>query len=292
MGMFDGLESIVRQGEPLAMHTWLQLGGPAEYYAEPSTVDELLALVRRCFERDLPLRVLGGGSNVLVRDAGVQGLVIALASPAFCSVDVRGESVVAGAGARLGRVVTAAVHHGLAGLEGLVAIPGTLGGALRGNASGHGGDLGQWVASVAVVTRGGEIAERTRDEILFSHRACSIDDPVILRATLELERDDPRELARRLQKQWIVRKASQPMGHQSAGMAFKNPRGATAADLIERAGLKGARVGGAAVSERHANYLVADPEATSGDVLRLIDLLQAQVRERLGVELELQLEVW
>ena len=115
---------------------------------------------------------------------------------------------------------------------------------------------------------------------------------MILSATLELERDDPRELARRMQKQWIVRKASQPMGHQCAGCVFRNPRGVSAGELVEKAGLRGTRIGGAVVSDRHANFIVTEPEATSNDVLRLIDLVRSQVHDRMGVELELQLEIW
>jgi UDP-N-acetylmuramate dehydrogenase len=228
----------------------------------------------------------------LVRDEGVPGLELTLVAPAFCSIEVQGERLTAGAGARLGRVVTTAVHQGLGGLEEMVGIPGTIGGALHGNTGGHGGDIGQWTSQVTVVTRTGELAERCRDEIVFSYRETSIDEPVVLAITLELQPDDPRELARRLQKQWIVRKASQPMGHQCAGCVFKDPRGATAGDLIEKAGLRGTRIGGAVVSDRHANYIVAEPEATTTDVLRLIDLIRGQVRERLGVELELQLEIW
>jgi UDP-N-acetylmuramate dehydrogenase len=114
----------------------------------------------------------------------------------------------------------------------------------------------------------------------------------ILEARCELEEDDPRQLAQRMQKHWIVKKASQPMGHQSAGCVFKNPRGVGAGKLIDDAGLKGTRIGGAVVSDRHANFILAEPECTSQDVLRLVDLVRAQVRDRLGVELELELEVW
>jgi UDP-N-acetylmuramate dehydrogenase len=292
MRLFAGFEKIVRQGEPLAMHTWFQLGGPAEYFAEPRNLDELVALVRRCAEEEVALRVLGGGSNILVRDEGVPGLVIQLAAPAFGEIQVDKESIVAGAGARLGRVVTTAVHAGLAGLEVLVAIPGTLGGALYGNAGTHGGDIGQWAAEITVMTRSGDITQRKDEELEFGYRQSSLDEPVILSARLALEPEDPRELARRLQKQWILRKASQPMGHQCAGCVFRNPRGVAAGALIEKAGLKGTRIGGAVVSDRHANFIVAEPEATSSDVLRLIELVRSQVRDRLGVELELELEVW
>lgn len=153
MASWSGLERLVRRGEPLAMHTWFQLGGPAEFFAEPTSHDELLALVRRCDEEEVPVRVLGSGSNVLVRDDGVPGLVLRLAAPAFCDIRIDGDTIVAGGGAKLGRVVTSAVHHGLAGLESLVAIPGILGGALHGNAGGHGGDVGQWTVEVTLLRK-------------------------------------------------------------------------------------------------------------------------------------------
>ena len=174
----------------------------------------------------------------------------------------------------------------------LIGIPGTLGGALHGNAGTHGGDIGQWATGATVVSISGEVYERGRDDLVFGYRESSLDELVILEGSFQLEEDDPRELARRMQKQWIVKKAAQPMGHQSAGCVFKNPRGASAGDLIEQAGLKGTRIGGAVVSDRHANFIVAEPESTSQDVLRLIDLVRSQVRDRLDVELELEIEVW
>ncbi|MHC4399397.1 MAG: FAD-binding protein [Planctomycetota bacterium] len=146
MGLWSGFEKIVRQAEPLAMHTWFQLGGPADYFAEPRNADELVALIRRCCENEVPVRMMGRGSNLLVSDEGVPGMVVQLTATPFRNVRVEGPSITAGGGARLGRVVTTAVHEGLAGLEVLVAIPGTLGGALHGNAGTHGGDIGQWTA--------------------------------------------------------------------------------------------------------------------------------------------------
>jgi UDP-N-acetylmuramate dehydrogenase len=174
----------------------------------------------------------------------------------------------------------------------LVAIPGTLGGALHGNVGTHGGDIGQWCVQATIVTHTGDIVDRHLEDLVFSYRESNLDELVILSAKLKLEEDDPGELARRLQKQWIVRKASQPMGHQCAGCVFKNPRGMTAGELIEQAGLKGTRIGGAVVSDRHSNFIIAEPECTSNDVLRLMDLVRSQVHERLGVELELELEIW
>jgi UDP-N-acetylmuramate dehydrogenase len=287
-----GLESIVREGEPLAMHTWFQIGGPAEFYAEPRGLDELITLVTRCAQEEVPMHLLGRGSNVLVRDEGVPGVVIHLSDPEFRKIEIDGNRVTAGGGARLGRVVTTTAHSGLAGLENLVAIPGSIGGALHGNAGAHGGNVGEWTAAATCLTQHGETVERRREDMVFGYRQSCLDELVILEATFELEQDDPRELSKRLQKLWIMRKASQPMGHQCAGCVFKNARGVSAGELIEDAGLKGTRIGGAIVSERHANFIIAEPECTSQDVLRLIDLIRDQVQQRLGAELELELEIW
>jgi UDP-N-acetylmuramate dehydrogenase len=292
MVWWDGFEKIVRQAEPLAMHTWFQVGGPAEYFVEPRNVDQVATLARRWVEQEVPVHVLGHGSNLLVRDEGVPGVVVHLGAPAFCDIRVQRQSITAGGGARLGRAVTTAVQEGLAGLEVLVAVPGTIGGALHGNAGTHGGSIGQWTRQVTVVAHSGEILCRQQEDLVFGYRQSSLDELVILDATLELEADDPKELAKRLQKQWIVRKASQPMGHQCAGCVFKNPRGASAGELIEAAGLKGTRIGGAVVSDRHANFVIAEPECTSSDLLRLIDVIRNQVNERLGILLELELEIW
>ena len=292
MVSWTGFENIVRQAEPLAMHTWFQLGGAAEYFAEPENSGQLIGLLERCHEEGVDVRVLGQGSNILIRDEGVPGLILRLTSMEFGRIEIDGQRVTVGGGAHLGRLVTTAVHGGLAGLEMLVGIPGTVGGALHGNTGAHGGDIGQWTASATVVTAAGETIERSRDDLVFGYHESSLDEPVILEATLLLEEDDPRELAKRMQKQWIIKRANQPMGHQCAGCIFKNPRGAPAGELIEKCGLKGTRIGGAVVSERHANFIVAEPDCTSQDVLRLIDLVRSQVNDRMGVPLELEVEIW
>lgn len=292
MSWLSEFEPYLRSGEPLARHTWLHLGGPAEHFAEPRDVDELRALVVRCAQEAVPVRVLGGGSNILVRDEGVPGVVVSASAPALSQIEVRRDTVVAGGGAKLGHVISTSVREGLGGLETLVGIPGTVGGALHGNAGGHGGDIGQRTYRATVMTRKGDILERERDEMVFGYRTSSLDELVILSAQFQLEEGDPLELTRRMQKQWIVKKANQPLSHQSAGCIFKNPRGMSAGMLIDQVGLKGTRIGGAEVSERHANFIVADESATAQDVLRLIDLVRSRVDERLGVELELEIEIW
>jgi UDP-N-acetylmuramate dehydrogenase len=229
---------------------------------------------------------------VLVRDEGVAGLVVRLSAPAFCEISLDKQIVSAGGGAKLGHAISVSVREGLAGLEALVGIPGTIGGALHGNAGSRGGDIGQWTCQATVMTRAGEVIERSREELVFAYRESSLDELAILSARFELERDDPEELTKRMQKQWIVKKASQPLGHQSAGCIFKNPRGMSAGMLIEQVGLKSTRFGQAEVSDRHANFIVADSGATSVDVLRLIEIVRERVAERLGIELETEIEIW
>jgi len=287
-----GFEHITREHEPLAPNTWLRVGGAAQYFAEPTSVEELSGLVKRCHEMGLPLRVLGGGSNLLVRDEGVQGMVVSLGAAAFARIQVAGRKLTAGGGAKLGHVISTAVREGLAGLETLVGIPGTLGGALHTNAGSQGGDIGQYTASATVMTRNGEIVTRQRRELNFGYRDSSLDDLVILEATLELDSGDPRNLTKQMQQAWILKRAEQPLSDQSMGQIFKNPSGTSAASLIKDAGLSNAKVGEAEISDQNTNFIVAGPKATCRDVLALIDIVKKGVAERGGVELELALEVW
>ena len=282
----------VRENVPLSERTWLKVGGAAQYFAEPASVDELLGVVQRCRDEGLQARLLGGGSNVLVRDEGVSGTVIALSHPSFGAVKVNGHRVTAGGGAMLANLISATVGAGLAGLEPLVGIPGTVGGALHGNAGTHGGDIGQWATRATVMTRAGEIFQRERDDLVFAYRQSSLDELAILEAEFELEEENPIELTKRMQTQWIVKKAHLPMAHENTGCIFKNPRGMSAGMLIDQCGLKGQRVGGAEVSQRHANFFVTQPGATARDVLQLIDMVRKSVAERMGVELETEIQIW
>jgi UDP-N-acetylmuramate dehydrogenase len=291
MTAMTGLE-CVREQVPLAERTWFKLGGPAQYFAEPTSVDELLAVVRRCRDESLHVRLLGGGSKVLVRDEGVPGMVISLAEPVFGDVKVAGQRVTVGGGAKLANLITVTVGGGLAGLEPLVGIPGTVGGALHGNSGTHGGDIGQWACRATVITRSGDVHERERDDLVFAYRQSSLDELVIVSAEFELEEEDPNELTKRMQKQWIVKKASLPLATENTGCIFKNPRGMSAGMLIDQCGLKGERVGNVEVSQRHANFFVAHAGATAREVLQLADVVRNRVAERMGVELETEIEIW
>jgi UDP-N-acetylmuramate dehydrogenase len=292
MHALDDFAEIVKPNEPLAPYMHLRLGGPAEFLVQPRSREELSAVVRRCFEQRLPLRVLGGGCNVLVRDEGVKGVVLRLSEPAFTQVTVEGNHVRGGTGAAVSALISQAARHGLGGLETLVGIPGTVGGALRCNAGDRAGDISQFVRQVEVFDSAGEAQVRERDELRFGYHSSNLDDPVILAAEFRLESDSPDAIVKRMRRAWIQRKASQPLSYQPACRVFRNPRALSAAALIEEAGLARTRVGGAEVSERDSNYVVLHPGATARDVLRLIDLMRSRVQERFNVELELEVTVW
>ena len=292
MSSLDEFSDIIRRDVPLAELTWLKVGGAAEYFVEPRTVDELVSVVRCCHENDLGLRVLGEGSNLLVRDEGVSGVVLRLAGEEFRQVSVDGTRVTAGGAAALSQVIAQSVRSGLVGLETVVGIPGTVGAALQGNAGGRSGDIGQTVQSVTVLTGTGEQFIRSEDELSFAYRQSSINELLVLECTFQLAEGEVEETLRRMRKLWIMKKATQPMAHQSAGCIFKNPRGISAGMLIEQAGLKGEQIKGARISDRHANFIVTESGATASDVLDLIDHTRDQVAEQFGVDLELEIRIW
>lgn len=292
MKELEEFADIVKRQEPLAPYTYFKLGGPADALVQPRSRAELAAVIQRCQQAQLLLRVLGGGCNVLVREEGVRGVVLRLSEPAFTDIQVEGKRVRAATGATLSALISQAARHNLAGLESLVGIPGSVGGALRGNAGDRSGEIGHFVHSVEVMDERGSVDVRQRDELRFAYRSSNLDEPVLVSATFELESDDADGIVKRMRKAWIQRKASQPLSFQAAGRIFKNPRGLNAAQLIEQAGLAKTRVGGAEVSDRNANFIVAHPGAVARDVLRLIDLVKSRVRERVAVDLELEIAVW
>jgi UDP-N-acetylmuramate dehydrogenase len=292
MSALDKFAEIVKRDEPLAPFTHLKLGGPAEALAQPRSRDELSALVKHCFQERVPLRVLGSGCNLLVCDEGVKGVVLRLSEPAFTQITVEGKRARAGTGAAVSALISQTAGHGLAGLETLVGIPGTVGGAVRTNAGNRAGEIGQFVRQVEVMDSDGVAQVRERDELQFADHASNLDDPVLLAVEFALEPDTPDAIVKRMRKAWITRKAAQPFSFQSAARIFKNPRGLSAAALIEQAGLARTRVGGAEVSDRDANYVVVHPGAKSADVLRLMDLMRSRVKERFSVELEREITVW
>lgn len=287
-----GFGEFIQKNAPLAPFTQLKLGGPAEILVVPRSLDELRAFAKRCFDRHLRFRILGSGGNVLVHDDGVKGIVLRLAAPAFTQITTDGQRLKSGCGATLSSVIAHATHHGLAGLESLVGLPGTIGGALLLNAGDRTSDIGQFVRRVEVLDSQAAVQMREHDELRFTSTGTILDDPILLSAEFDLETERPESIVKRLRKSWIQYKATQPFSFQSAARIFKNPPGLAAAALIEQTGLIGTKVGAAMVSERNANYFVVEAGASARDVLRLIDLVRTRVQDRFHLELELAISAW
>lgn len=292
MELFAGLKDIVKTDEPLADRTWLRIGGPAKYFIQPRDVAQLTEVVARCRENEIPMYVLGSGANLLIDDAGVNGAVISLRQGEFTQTTFNDTGVRACAGADMGKLVLRCVREGRSGLEGLTGIPGTVGGCVRMNAGGAFGDIGSAVESVDVMNEAGEVFTRFRDDLAFAYRSTNIAARFILAAQFRLTVDDPHRILRQVKQIWIYKKNSQPLAHRNAGCVFKNPRGMSAGALIDKAGLKGHRVGGAHVAEKHANFILADQGTRASDVLKLINIIRETVYKRAEVYLELEIEVW
>ena len=283
--------TIIRRDEPLARHTTLRVGGPADVYLEPAGEKDLAAILRYCTEHGVKFFVLGRGSNLLVRDRGFRGAVICLAQPEFCRIVLDGTRLRCGAGARLKSVAVEARRNGLSGLEFLEGIPGSIGGALRMNAGAMGSSTFEVVESVRVMDFAGVARERLPRELAVAYRGCAtLQTLVALEAVLRGQPDSVESISQRMsafsQKRWSTQPAA-----PSAGCMFKNPTTMPAGRLIDELGLKGSQVGGARVSQEHGNFLVNDGNATAADVLELISLLQARALAERGIELQTEVEI-
>jgi len=291
MSWWRGFEAIVRPEVPLGPHTWYKLGGPAAWLCEPRNPPELAALLARLRDAGVLWRVLGCGANVLVSDEGWRGAVIHLAGD-FARVELT-HTVTAAAGADFPRLIRRTIRSGLVGLEVLAGIPGSVGGLIRMNAGGKYGEVGQFVRDVTLLDRHGNLVERTAAEVGFRYRHTDLDGCIVLAARFALARGDAEAALRRHRAIWQEKYASQPpVSERSAGCIFKNPAGHSAGRLLDQAGLKGVRVGGAEISARHANFIVAHEGATAGHVIDLIRLAQDRVWNTSGIKLELEIDIW
>ncbi len=280
-------------GAPLGPHTWYGVGGRAAVLARPRDESQLALLVKACHERQTPVYVLGSGANLLVRDAGVDGVVVKLDAEAFSRCTIDGPAVTVGSGYDLMKLVLETAKAGLSGLEAAAGIPATVGGAVRMNAGGAFGDVGQSVARVRVMTEAGEAVTLQHDDLSFGYRHASIDAPFILDATFELEPGDAGEIMQRVKEIFAYKKASQPMGANSAGCAFRNPAGDAAGRLIDAAGLKGFTIGSAQVSPVHANFITVDKAGgRADDVVAVMEHIESAVKDRFGVALQREVVVW
>jgi UDP-N-acetylenolpyruvoylglucosamine reductase len=283
--------TVIRRDEPMAKHTTLRVGGPADLYVEPASEQDLAAVLKFCAGRGLKFFILGRGSNLVVRDGGFRGVVICLSQPAFSKIEIMGEKVVAGAGARQKNVAVEAKRAGLSGVEFLEGIPGNIGGALRMNAGAMGGETFNAVESVRVMDYHGDIREMKPAEMSVTYRCCaSLKDKIALAAVFRCQPEPRAAIEARMKTYNEKRWSSQPAA-PSAGCMFKNPAGIPAGKLIDELGLKGSFVGGAMVSVEHGNFLVNGGMATAKDVLELITRLQAKALAERGIELHTEVEI-
>jgi UDP-N-acetylmuramate dehydrogenase len=289
---FSGLEEIVEENVSLARYTWYRIGGPARWFVRPRSIDELQRAAQRCSESQIRIFVLGLGANLLVGDGGVDGAVFRLDADHWRRVHFEKNLVEVGAGADMQKLLLRTVRQGLAGVECLAGIPGTVGGGVRMNAGGKFGDLGSVVREVLVMDAEGNLFQRFKDDLVFDYRSTNISAPFILSATLELEEDDPDRIMRKTKEIWMYKRNTQPLNTKNAGCVFKNPRGLSAGALIDQAGLKGLRVGGAEVSAKHANFVIAHPGCSADDVLTVVKIIREKVFEKNQIHLESELQMW
>ncbi len=280
--------------EPLARFTTMRVGGPADLFATAHNAFELRALVRFARTRELPHFVLGRGSDLVIADAGVRGLVIQVRAEGS---RVDGTRYTAESGVQMARAATETQHAGLTGLEFGLAIPGTIGGAVWANAGAHDADVAGILESVRLLVADGGEAVVPASELGFGYRDSRLKHgtlgaprELVIEATFQLEPADPETIKGRLDEIRHWRQAHQPIGLPSAGSAFRNPPGDSAGRLIEAAGLKGLRIGGAVVSEKHANFIVNDRKGSAADVRQLAERVRAEVEARHGVRLEFEIE--
>ena len=281
----------VLENAPMSRYTTFRVGGPADALFLPASVEELQEALAAAKAQGIPVCLIGNGSNLIVRDGGIRGLVIALGEP-FSELRVEGAQVWAQAGARLSAVAAAAQRAGLAGLEFASGIPGTLGGGCAMNAGAYGGELKD-VLVWADVLLDGELHRLSRDEMEMGYRSTMPlrRGAIVVAACFELRRDDPEAIQERMRDLANRRREKQPLNLPSAGSTFKRPEGHFAGALIEQCGLKGCTIGGAQVSQKHAGFIVNVGEATAADILNLIEHVQRVVRAQTGVHLETEVRV-
>ncbi len=289
----DDIKNVFRGhialNEPLGKYTSMRVGGPADFYLEPVDKDDLVSVISYLRERSIPFLMLGRGSNMLVSDEGVRGVVINIES-GLSDVRMEGDLVVAEAGVKLTKFVDFCIQRGFAGVEMLAGIPGTLGGAVVMNAGAHGGEISDHLVDVEVFSKA-TVQRIKKADAGFAYRTSRFAGDIVLRASFRLPKGEKEELIKRRSEYLRQRNLTQPTALPNSGSMFKNPIGNFAAKLIEQAGLKGKRVGGAQISEKHANFIVNLGSATAADVMTLIDLAQRTVHQNAGILLEVEVKL-
>ncbi len=286
--LFSRMEGEILIDEPLRKHTSFGIGGPADFFIRPATVDGVRALLHLTTAHRVPLMIIGRGTNLLVGDGGVRGVVLDLCDACHW---LRGKphGLTAGSGVTVAELLDFCVHQGLVGAEFMAGIPGSLGGAVRVNAGAWGNSIGQVVTTIKGYHFSGQAVTLEATQVRFRYRQTDLpEDLAITEVELKLSSLSPEIVETRI-KDFIERRSSQPTDQRSAGSVFKNPPGNHAGKLIESSGCKGLKVGGAEVSAKHANFIVNRGGATAWEVKELIEMVRERVRERFRIDLELEI---
>lgn len=290
--VLDNIKGKIRRKEPLARHTTFRIGGPAQFFIEPRDLSDLKDLIVWARIHKMALRVIGAGSNILASDKGIEACVVKLSAPFFKKILFFPDGLDAGSGLFLGKLLGLAKDRSLSGLEFLVGIPGTVGGALAMNAGAWGENLGNLVEKVKVMDYNGKIKVLGKKKMRFAYRKTSLAQYIILSVRLKLPKRSRKEISARLKKYQALRQSTQGHVAANAGCIFRNPPGFMAGRLIDACGLKGKKIGGAVVSRRHANFILNQGSARCQDVLSLMDLIKKKVKRRFHVRLEPEIKIW
>lgn len=286
---FSGLlgEDRVFLDEPMSRHTTFRIGGPADYFLVPGSVEDIRGIMEICKEEEIPYFILGNGSNLLVSDSGYRGAVIQIFRN-MSGISVEGETIRASAGALLSGIAAAAKNASLTGFEFAGGIPGTIGGAVVMNAGAYGGEMKDVLTRVTVLDKEGKILELSLEQLQLGYRTSIVKKAgyLVLEAELSLKKGDPEAIGAYMKELSQMRTGKQPLEYPSAGSTFKRPEGYFAGKLIMDSGLRGYRVGGAQVSEKHCGFVINTGGASAADVRKLMDDVTRIVQEKYGVTLE------
>lgn len=283
--------SLCLVDEPLKKHTTYGIGGPADLMVFPNNKEDLIRVIEIINENNMQLTILGSGSNILVSDNGIRGVVISL-KKSLKEVNVNENILYAECGAMLGKIVRLAVRNNLIGLENLNGVPGTLGGALIMNAGAWGGEISENLVNVELINSKNELKKVPKKDINFSYRKSSFDkNDILLSAEFNLKKAEKNLIKENFSKAQSGRTSSQPLDKRSAGSLFKNPRNNSAGKLLDNAGLKGFSIGGAKISEKHANFFINDGNASSNEMLQLIKKAHKEVKKQFDIDLSLEVKL-
>ncbi len=283
------IAGTIRENEPMSKHTSYGIGGPALAFIEPKSVKDLQLIISFAEEQRTAVHCVGSGSNLLISDNGVDGFVISL-EKSFKTVSFKNNKCIAEAGVKLSRLVKDCIKQNLQGLETLIGIPGTLGGALIMNAGAFGNEISNYLTAIDLLNKNGTVERKSVDEIEFSYRSSNFDkDTIILSAEFELKKSTKSKIIKNRDQANLRRKSTQPLKFRSAGSVFKNPSNVAAGYLIDQAGLKGKLIGGAMISDIHANFIVNQSDAKADDVVQLIKLIRETVYKKYSILLNLEI---